>query len=76
MREIMRKSPLGRSFVDNFTLGTHAPLSMKLNSAVNYTRYGRFGGKSIMQLIQGAKSKPLAVLGLPIALALPIKEVE
>lgn len=76
MREIMRKSPLGRSFVDNFTLGTHAPLGMKLNSAVNYTRYGRFGGKSIMRLIQEAKNKPLAFLGLPVALVFPIKESE
>lgn len=73
MREIMRKSPLGRSFVDNFTLGSHAPLSMKLNSAVNYTRYGRFGGKAIMELIREAKSKPLVVLGLPVAMALPIR---
>lgn len=76
MREIMRRSPLGRSFVDNFTLGTHAPLGMKLNSAVNYTRYGRFGGKSIGELMREAKSKPLAVLGFPVAMAFPIKEGE
>ena len=76
MREIMRRSPLGRSFVDNFTLGTHAPLSLKLNSAVNYTRYGRFGGKTIAELIRKAKSKPLAILGLPVAMAFPIKEGE
>lgn len=76
MREIMRKNPLGRSFVDNFTLGSHAPLGMKLNSAVNYTRYGRLGGKSIGELMREAKSKPLAALGLPVAMALPIKEGE
>lgn len=76
MREIMRRNPLGRSFVDNFTLGTHAPLGLKLNSAVNYTRYGRFGGKPIMELIRTAKSKPLAILGLPVALAFPIREGE
>ena len=76
MREIMRRNPLGRSFVDNFTLGTHAPLGLKLNSAVNYTRYGRFGGKPIMELIRTAKSKPLVILGLPVAMAFPIREGE
>lgn len=76
MRDVMRKSPLGRSFVDNFTMGSHAPLGMRLNSAVNYTRFGRFGGKSIPELLREAKSKPLALLGLPVAVAMPLREGE
>lgn len=76
MRDVMRKSPLGRSFVDNFTMGSHAPFGMKLSSAVNYTRYGRFGGKSVLELLREAKSKPLALLGLPVAVATPLREGE
>ena len=76
MRKVMRKNPLGRSFIDNFTLGTHASFGMKLNSAVNYTRYGRFAGKSVSDLIHEAKKKSLVLLGLPVALVFPIKEGE
>ena len=71
--DAMRKSPLGRSYVDNFTIGSHAPVEMKLKSAVNYTRYGRFGGKKVGELLGEAKCRPLALLGLPVALLLPIK---
>lgn len=73
MRGIMLKNPLGRSYVDNFTIGSHAPLRIRLKSAINYTRYGRFGGKGLGELMKEAKNKPFAVLGLPIALVLPIK---
>lgn len=73
MREVTRSSPLGKSFVDNFTLSSGAPLSEKLRSAVNYTRYGRLGGKSIAELARGVNSMSLFVLGLPLALLTPIK---
>lgn len=74
VRDVMRRNPLGRSFVDNFIIGSHAPIKMKLNSAVNYVRYGRFGGKAVSELIHDARNKPLMLLGLPVALALPLKE--
>lgn len=76
MREIMRQNPLGRSFVDNFTIGSHAPLDMRLASAVNYIRYGRFGGKTVSTLIRDAKCRPLALMALPIAIATAIREGE
>lgn len=72
MSQIMRNSPKGRSFVDNFTLGSHAPLVMKLNSAVNYTRYGRLAGISLSALFAKCACKPLFIAGLPVALALPL----
>lgn len=72
MRDVMRKSPLGRSFVDNFTMGSHASAKRKLRSAVNYTRYGRYGGISLRDLMADANSKPLFLLGLPVALATPL----
>lgn len=73
MREVTRSSPLGKSYVDNFTLSSGAPLSEKLRSAVNYTRYGRLGGKGIAELAREVNSMPLFVLGLPLALLTPIK---
>lgn len=72
-RSISRKSPLGRSFVDNFVMGCHVPLRVKIKPAINYTRYGRFGGSSIPNLMRGARNRPLALLGLPIAVAMPLK---
>ena len=72
MGEIMKKNPQGRAFVDNFTLGSHAPLVMKLNSAVNYIRYGRLAGISLRSLFAKCVSKPLFMAGLPMALALPL----
>jgi glycosyltransferase involved in cell wall biosynthesis len=72
MRDVMRRNPLGRSFVDNFTMGSHARLSRKIRSAVNYTRYGRYGGLGLFQLASEARSPLLFLLGLPIALAKPI----
>lgn len=72
MGEIMKKSPQGRSFVDNFTLGSHAPLVMKLSSAVNYTRYGRLAGISLISLFAKCACKPLFMVGLPVALVLPL----
>lgn len=74
MREIMRKSPLGRSFVDNFIIGSHAPMQMKLRSAINYIRYGRLGGLLLGSLLSEAKSKLLFLLGLPVALATPLRD--
>lgn len=73
MREIMKRNPLGRSFVDNFTIGSHAPTRLKLCSAINYTRYGRFGGLPLGRLLSEAKNKPLFLFGLPVALAMPIR---
>lgn len=73
VRTVFLKSPLGRSFIDNFTIGSHAPLSMKIRSAVNYMRYGRLGGKAIPMLLRQANNKPLALLGLPVAVVLPLK---
>lgn len=73
MRGIMRESPLGRSLVDNFTLASGASTLMKLRSCINYTRYGRFGGRSVLELAREAKSKPLFALGLLPALATPIR---
>lgn len=74
MRDVMRKNPLGRSFVDNFTLDSKVPLRSKLRSAVNYSRYGRFGGKTVGELACEAKSKPLFALGLLPALVMPIRD--
>ncbi|MGO5361227.1 MULTISPECIES: glycosyltransferase family 2 protein [unclassified Collinsella] len=73
VRAVFLKSPLGRSFIDNFTIGSHAPLSMKIRSAVNYMRYGRLGGKTIPMLLRQADNKPFALLGLPVAVVLPLK---
>ncbi|MGO5325748.1 glycosyltransferase family 2 protein [Collinsella sp. LCP19S3_C6] len=73
VRAVFLKSPLGRSFIDNFTIGSHAPLSMKIRSAVNYMRYGRLGGKTIPMLLRQANNKPFALLGLPVAVVLPLK---
>ena len=73
MKSITRTSPLGKSFVDNFTLASGAPVSEKLRSAVNYTRYGRLGGKRISELARESNNKLLFLLGLPLSLITPIK---
>lgn len=73
MRDVMRKSPLGRSFVDNFTLTSNVDFTTKLCAAINYSRYGRLGGKSVGQLAREAKSKFYFALGFLVALALPIR---
>lgn len=72
--KVMLKSPLGRSFIDNFVLRSHAPIAMKLKSAVNYTRYGRLAGKKIGELGAECSSKTLFILGLPIAMFLPLAD--
>lgn len=73
MKSMTRMSPLGKSFVDNFTLSSGAPASDKLRSAVNYTRYGRLGGKGIVELACESNNKLLFVLGLLPSLLVPIK---
>lgn len=74
MRAIVRANPLGKSFVDNFTLASGASMREKLHSAVNYTRYGRLGGKGVAELAWEANSRLLFALGLPLALLTSIKE--
>lgn len=76
MKSVVRSNPLGRSFVDNFTLSSKASVRMKLRAAINYTRYGRWGGKTIKELWEQASRKSLFLLGLLPALLLPIKEVK
>lgn len=73
MRAVTRKSPLGKSFVDNFTLSSGAPMREKLRAAVNYTRYGRLGGKGVIDLARESNNKLLFALGLPVSLLAPIE---
>ncbi len=68
MRSVMRLNPLGRSFIDNFTLASKACLRLKLKAAVNYIRYGRHGGIGIHNLLRSANDKLLVTLSLPVAL--------
>lgn len=73
MRDIMLGSPLGRSFVDNFTMSSRVPARTKLRSAVNYTRYGRLGGKSLKELFVEAHRKMMFLLGIVPAFVFPLK---
>lgn len=74
MKSVMRSNPLGRSFCDNYAMRSTAPVRTKLRAAINYTRYGRFGGKTVRQLQKEVSRKDLFLLGLCPALLFPIKE--
>lgn len=73
MDSVMRSNPLGRSFSENFALQSKASIKTKLRAAINYTRYGRFGGKTIRQLYRGAYRRDLFLLGVFPALLLPVR---
>ena len=72
-RAVAHDNPLGRSFVDNYIIGSTAPLKTKLHSAINYTRYGHLGGKTFRDLWDSAVSKPFFLLGYLPGLAYPVK---
>lgn len=72
-KAVQRANPLGRCFIDNFAMESRTSLHTKLRAAINYTRYGRFGKKTIKQLHKEASQKGLFFLGLGPALLFPIK---
>lgn len=73
MKEVMLKNPRGRSFIDDFTLGTHVPIKMKLRSAVNYLRYGSYAGCGIGSLVSSSCHPLIVLLALPFACLFPLR---
>lgn len=72
MKSVMLENPKGRAFVDNFTLQAHVPINMKLRSAVNYIRYGRYAGYRIGSLLTDSNRPLMVLLAMPVALLFPL----
>ena len=71
---LAKRSCKSRSLVDNLAVSIPGiPFKSKLKMSINYYRYGRYGGNSIVSLLRKSSSKMLSAIAIPIAVVTKIR---
>lgn len=73
-KELAKKSSKSRALVDDLAVSIPGiPIKDKVKMAINYYRYGRYSGNTIVDLFKNSSNKILSILVIPIALITKIR---